>query len=88
MSAYRGSRVAPVRVSEVFGLKPSEGHVAAFLAEGNSVPETTAEAGSLGNIPPAQSLRHLLPFERTGKEENEACSRLLRHPITPNSHAN
>ena len=42
-------RIDPVRVSSILGLTPSEGRVAALLAEGNSVPETAAAAGYQAN---------------------------------------
>lgn len=38
-------RIDPVQVSRILGLSPSEGRVAALLAEGRSVPETAAAAG-------------------------------------------
>ena len=39
------SRIDPVRVTNVFGLTPAEGRVAALLAEGRSVREIAAAAG-------------------------------------------
>ena len=39
------ARIDPVRVANVFGLTPSEGRVAALLAEGRSVREIAATAG-------------------------------------------